>query len=95
MAEAPAFPFGGLRYGARMTRRVSIMLPLALLLAACGPGENDPGPGGVTVSEAEALDEAAAMIEARKLPPEALDNPSASAQERSEAAAQTPGRAQQ
>ncbi|MXP31141.1 hypothetical protein [Parerythrobacter jejuensis] len=56
-----------------MTR--STITPIALLafLAACGPGENDPGPGGVTVGEAQALDEAAAMIEARKLPPEALD----------------------
>ncbi len=39
--------------------------PLALL-AACGPSENDPGPGGVTVGEAKALDEAAEMIEQRR-----------------------------
>ena len=77
-----------------MTRPASAAFPLALLLAACGPGENDPGAGGVTVSEAEALDEAAAMLEARKLPREALDNPPASAQERGEAAPQAPGRAQ-
>jgi hypothetical protein len=38
---------------------------LALLLAGCGPGENDPGPGGVTVGEAHALDDAAAMLDAR------------------------------
>ena len=59
-----------------MTRNRILLLaaPLACL-AACGPGENDPGPGGVTVGEAQALDEAAAMLEARKLPPEALDNP--------------------
>jgi hypothetical protein len=42
------------------------------LLAACGPGENEPGPGGVTAGEAKALDEAAAMLDERKLPPEAL-----------------------
>ncbi len=49
-------------------------LPLAIVaaLAACGPADNDPGPGGVTVGEARALDEAAEMIEAGRLPAEAL-----------------------
>ena len=47
----------------------------ALLLAACGPAGNDPGPGGVTVDEARALDQAAEMLEERRLPPEALSNP--------------------
>lgn len=44
--------------------------PLALIasLTACGAADNDPGPGGVTVGEARALDEAAAMIEERRLP---------------------------
>ncbi len=37
-------------------------------LAACGASDNEPGPGGVTVGEARALDEAAAMIEAKRLP---------------------------
>ena len=41
---------------------------LALMLASCGPGENDPGPGGVTVGEAKALDDAAAMLDARRSP---------------------------
>ncbi len=41
-------------------------------LAACGPAENNPGPGGVTVGEAQALDDAAEMLEARRLPPEAI-----------------------
>ena len=41
---------------------------LSLLLATCGPGENDPGPGGVTVGEAKALDDAAAMLDARRSP---------------------------
>ena len=45
---------------------------LALAIAACGPSENDPGPGGVTVGEAQALDEAAAMLEDRKLPADAI-----------------------
>lgn len=65
----------------RMTRTAPLSLPLLALLAACGPGENDPGPGGVTVGEAQALDEAAAMLETRKLPPEALDNPPTPAQD--------------
>jgi len=52
-----------------------------LALSACGPGENDPGPGGVTVGEAQAIDEAAAMLEAQKLPPDALDNPPQAPQE--------------
>ena len=46
-------------------------LPLALfplLLAGCGPGANEPGPGGVTVGEAKALDDAAAMLDARRSP---------------------------
>lgn len=41
-------------------------------LSACGPADNDPGPGGVTVGEARALDEAAEMLEARQLPPEEI-----------------------
>ena len=36
---------------------------LAGLATGCGPGENDPGPGGVTVGEARALDEAAEMLD--------------------------------
>lgn len=44
--------------------------PLAALalLAACGKPDNAPGPGGVTVGEAKALDEAAEMLEKRRLP---------------------------
>ncbi|HMO76238.1 MAG TPA: hypothetical protein PKD99_10950 [Sphingopyxis sp.] len=41
---------------------------LALLLlpmAGCSRTDNEPGPGGVTVSEAKALDDAAAMLESR------------------------------
>lgn len=44
------------------------ILPLVLALAACGPGANDPGPGAVTVGEAKALDDAAAMLDARRSP---------------------------
>jgi hypothetical protein len=43
------------------------LIPLAtlLLLAACSRTDNEPGPGGVTVGEAKALDDAAAMLEER------------------------------
>ena len=47
------------------------------LLAGCGKSDNDPGPGGVTVGEARALDEAADMIEKRALPGNALPTPAA------------------
>jgi len=57
------------RYGSDM-KRFSIGAA-ALFLTACGPADNEPGPGGVTVGEARALDEAAEMIEAKRLPPEA------------------------
>lgn len=43
-----------------------------MLLAGCGQAESDPGPGGVTVGEARALDEAAEMLEQRRLPPDVL-----------------------
>lgn len=49
-------------------------LALAVLVAACGPKETDPGPGGVTVAEAKALDQAAEMLEQRRLPPEATQD---------------------
>jgi hypothetical protein len=47
-------------------------LAVFALLAACSAADNDPGPGGVTVGEARALDEAAEMLESRRLPPEAI-----------------------
>ena len=53
-----------------MTRNLAWLAELAL--AGCGSGENDPGPGGVTVGEARALDEAAQMLDERQVPPEAL-----------------------
>ena len=66
----------------RMQIRFPILAaPLALAaLAACGPADNEAGPGDVSVGEAKALDEAAEMIEQRRLPEEALpkttgDNP--------------------
>jgi hypothetical protein len=56
-------------------RRIAFLTLLAgsgALLASCGSNDTDPGPGGVTVAEAKALDEAAEMIDARKPPAEAL-----------------------
>lgn len=57
-----------------MNRCVATLLLAAAVpvLSACGPADNDPGPGGVTVGEARALDEAAEMLEERRIPDEAL-----------------------
>lgn len=38
------------------------------VLSGCSRTDNEPGPGGVTVSEAKALDDAAAMLESRRDP---------------------------
>lgn len=57
--------------------RILALLPLTLL-AACGPSDSDPGPGGVTVGEAKALDDAAEMLDHRRLPPGAVASPSPS-----------------
>lgn len=43
------------------------------LLAACGSSDDGPGTGGVSVEEAEALDQAAEMLDSQRLPPEALE----------------------
>jgi hypothetical protein len=40
-----------------------------LLLAACGGSPNDPGVGGVTRSEADALNDAAEMLDEDGPPP--------------------------
>lgn len=39
-------------------------LPICLALVACGPADSDSGPGGVSVEDARALDEAAAKLDA-------------------------------
>ena len=49
----------------------STALAAALLLSACG-SDDDPGPGGVTVGEARALDEAAEMLDSQRVPEEVL-----------------------
>ncbi len=63
-----AFPLNRERYGGDMKRFWILAAPA--ILAACGPADNEPGPGGVTVGEARALDEAAEMIEQKRLPPQ-------------------------
>jgi hypothetical protein len=57
--------------------RRSVLPPvlIALALGACGKADNAAGPGGVSVGEAKALDEAAAMVEAQRLPAEAIAAP--------------------
>ena len=52
--------------------RASAVGLAVLLVAGCGPADTDPGPGGVTVGEARALDEAAEMLDEQRLPKEAL-----------------------
>lgn len=51
------------------------MIALALLVTGCGGPPSDRTAGGVTPDEARALDEAATMVEARRLPAEALRSP--------------------
>lgn len=41
----------------------------ALAAVSCGAADNDPGPGGVTVGEARALDDAAEMLDERNADP--------------------------
>lgn len=55
--------------------RSLVLVAACLALSACGKGENEPGPGGVTVGEAKALDEAAQMLEERNLPSDAIPAP--------------------
>ena len=49
-------------------RMTSAALAMLILTAGCSRTDNEPGPGGVTVDEAKALDEAAEMLEQRRLP---------------------------
>ena len=55
----------------RGTLALAPLLPLLLAVGGCAKADNEPGPGGVTVGEARALDRAAAMIEGQT-PPEPL-----------------------
>lgn len=47
--------------------RFAPILIALLCLTACGKQDNAPGPGGVSVGEAKALDEAAEMLEGQRL----------------------------
>ena len=69
----PAFSSRAIGYDAAMRHSAILFPALLLTLTACGQSDTDPGPGGVTVGEARALDEAAEMIESRKLPEDALE----------------------
>ena len=53
------------------------VLALAILAAGCSRTDNEPGPGGVTVSEAKALDDAADMLESRDAAAPASDEAAA------------------
>ena len=53
-------------------RALPAALAAMLSLAACGQSDTEPGPGGVTVGEARALDEAAEMLDEQRLPADAL-----------------------
>ena len=57
-------------YDGLMKIGVPLLTMCSCMMVACGPAPNDPGPGGVTVGEAQALDEAAEMLDARNAPPE-------------------------
>lgn len=59
---------------------------LALTLAACG-GEAARAPGGVSAGEAKALEEAAEMLDRRRLPPKALPPEAAPAAQPTKASA--------
>lgn len=49
-----------------MGKRLTIsVLTIPFLLGACGSNDSAEGPGGVTADEARALNEAAAMLDAR------------------------------
>jgi hypothetical protein len=70
---SPALQTQAERYDAAMRTMCSLFA--MTLLAACHKSDNAPGPGGVTVGEARALDQAAEMIEQRQLPASALRSP--------------------
>lgn len=72
--------------------RMPFALAAVALLAACGSDNREAG--GVTPAEAEALDQAAEMLESERLPVEAIPPPVVPPQpagERSPPPAQTPG----
>jgi hypothetical protein len=71
------------RYDGAM-RSLCALIALGLL-AACAKSDNDPGPGGVTVGEAKALDQAADTLDKRRMPAAALRPPASAAAQASAA----------
>jgi len=67
--------------------RLLIALAAALGLAACG-ADRASAPGAVSEGEAKALDKAAAMLDQRRLPPDALPAEPAPASSAGESASQ-------
>jgi len=62
-------------------RMTSAALAMLILTTGCSRTDNEPGPGGVTVSEAKALDDAAEMLESRdSTPVAAADKPDGDAE---------------
>lgn len=53
--------------------RTACLVIALLALGACSKPDTAPGPGGVTMGEARALDEAAAMLDERRPPANALE----------------------
>jgi hypothetical protein len=51
----------------------ALFLALPLLLVACSGTDGDTAPGGVTQGEADALNDAAAMLDADAVSPNAID----------------------
>ena len=64
-------------YRAGGARTLLACAAAALALAGCGDDGTSPEPGGVTVGEARALDEAAEMLDERRRPDEALQHDAA------------------
>jgi hypothetical protein len=59
-----------------MHRRILLaLICFTLALSACGGAPSDPGPGGITNEDAQALDEAAAKLDAEQAnPPTGLED---------------------
>ena len=61
------------------TMRLISIIDLTTLVTACGSGAGESGPGGVTAGEARALDDAAEMVEKKRLPADVPRPPSGQA----------------
>ncbi len=72
----PAFP-GGARALRPFALPLALALAAPLALSGCGQNDTDPGPGGVTVGEAKALDQAAEMLEQQRRAPATDPTPEA------------------